>query len=206
MSSITGMTLRLLPQHIRQAARWLLITLAVGYSTGLLFVAHTTDLHPKGLQERYRGNQAAQEPMLPASNPDSSTSALLPAAEPATDSTATSGITTEQEATVEEEMKFEKSYAEMLNITHTHILAMAGFFGLVAFLFALSERPSRRLKSFLIIEPFVAMLTSFGAMWLMRYLHPAFSYLLIVSSASMAICFYLMVWFALRELRNGFTN
>lgn len=186
------MTLRSLPLHLRQAARWLLITLTVGYSTGLLFVAHTTDLRPKGVEERYRGNQAP-DLTLPTFAADSTALSAMPA------ETTTTGSELAADA-ADEEMKFEKSYAEMLNITHTHILAVAGFFALTAFLFALTERPSRRLKSFLIIEPFVAMLTSFGAMWLMRYLHPAFSYLLILSSTSMAICFYLMVWFALREL------
>lgn len=190
MNFLSSITLRTLPEHPRQVARWLLITLLVGYTTGLLFVAHTTDLYPKGVEERYRGNQASEQ--ISTTSPSDSTSAesLLP-----TDTTVAEPV-----EAVEEEMKFEKSYAEMLNITHTHILAMAGFFALTAFLFALAERPSRRLKSFLIIEPFVAMLTSFSSMWLMRYVHPAFSYLLILSSTSMAICFYLMAWFSLREL------
>lgn len=190
MNSLLGITLRSLPEHPRQVARWLLITLVVGYSTGLLFVAHTTDLRPKGVEERYRGNQVPEQIATIIPSDSTSEDSLLP-----TDTAATEPV-----ESVEEEMKFEKSYAEMLNITHTHILAMAGFFALTALLFALTERPSRRLKSFLIIEPFVAMLTSFSSMWLMRYVHPAFSYLLILSSTSMAICFYLMAWFSLREL------
>lgn len=190
MNSLLSITLRTLPEHLRQAARWLLMTLLVGYSTGLLFVAYTTDLRPKGVEERYRGNQASEQ--IPTTIPSDSTNAAS--------FSPTDTALSELVESVEEEMKFEKSYAEMLNITHTHILGMAGFFALTAFVFALTERPSRRLKSFLIIEPFVAMLTSFSAMWLMRYVHPTFSYLLILSSSSMAICFYLMVWFSLREL------
>ena len=100
-------------------------------------------------------------------------------------------------------MKFEKSFAEMLNITHTHILAMASFMAFTALIFAFTSRPSSRLKSFLIVEPFVAIITSFASMWLMRYVHPSFSYLLTLSSGSMALCFYAMMFFSLRELIGG---
>lgn len=175
---LESITLATLPDHLRQLAIWLLVTLSIGYTTGLIFVAHTTSLSPTGVQERYRGNQiseSAEGDQLQAEPPEGSGEA-------------------------EVEMKFEKSYAEMLNITHTHILAMSSFFALVAVIFAFSSRASRRWKSILIVEPFVAIVTSFACLWLMRYVHPAFSYLLMVSSTSMAICFYAMMWLSFAEL------
>src|SRR5947199_625628 len=96
-------TLSTLPRHFRQIALWLVITLTIGYTTGLIFAFNTTMLTPRGVRERYRGNQA--------------------------DSAAVT-VGASQNAAPEQEMKFEKSYPEMLNLTHTHVLGMATFFGL----------------------------------------------------------------------------
>ncbi len=98
------------------------------------------------------------------------------------------------------DMQFAKSFTEMLTVTHTHLLAMAVIFVLSGLSLALCARPSERWKRFLIAEPMVALLVSFGAMWLMRYVHPAFSLLLSLSSAVMAITFYLQCGLVLREL------
>ncbi len=97
-------------------------------------------------------------------------------------------------------MTFPKSFAEMLTITHTHLLSMAAIFALSGATLALCRRPSERWRSGLIVEPFVALLTSFTAMWLMRYVDPRFSWLLALSSGSLAVVFYLQAWWILREL------
>ena len=97
-------------------------------------------------------------------------------------------------------MKFPKSYAEMLNITHTHLLSMAAIFVFSGVALALCERPSERWRRFLIAEPFAALLVSFSAMWLMRYVDGRFSWLLTLSSGIMAVTFYLQSMFVLREL------
>jgi hypothetical protein len=103
-------------------------------------------------------------------------------------------------AVTEAAMKFPKPYAEMLNITHTHLLGMLVIFVLSGAALALCERPSERWRRFLIVEPFAALLTSFSAMWLMRYADPAFSWLLTLSSGLMALTFYVQSFFVLREL------
>ena len=103
-------------------------------------------------------------------------------------------------AVTEAAMKFPKSYPEMLNITHTHLLGMLVIFVLSGAALALCERPSERWRQFLIVEPFVALLTSFSAMWLMRYVDPAFSWLLTLSSGLMALTFYVQSAFVVREL------
>ena len=51
------------------------------------------------------------------------------------------------------------------------------------------------------VEPFVALLVSFSAMWLMRYVDDRFSWLLMLSSGLMAATFYVQSFFVLRELR-----
>jgi hypothetical protein len=97
-------------------------------------------------------------------------------------------------------MQFPKSLAEMLTITHTHLLSMAVIFVFSGLALALCPRPSERWRQILIAEPFVALLVSFSAMWLMRYVDARFSWLLALSSTLMAITFYIQSFFVMREL------
>lgn len=100
-------------------------------------------------------------------------------------------------------MQFPKSFAEMLTITHTHLLSMAVIFVLMGIGVALGERPSERWKRILIAEPFVTLLVSFSAMWLMRYADPRFSWLLEVSSSLLALTFYVQAYLIWQELRRA---
>jgi len=102
--------------------------------------------------------------------------------------------------TAAEVMQFPKSFSEMLTVTHTHLLGMAVIFSISGFCLALCSRPGERWRRFLIVEPFVALLLSFSAMWLMRYVDGRFAWLLEASSASMAVVFYVQSWYVLREL------
>ena len=97
-------------------------------------------------------------------------------------------------------MQFPKSFAEMLTITHTHLLAMAVIFVISGVSLALCERVPGGWKRFLVAEPFGALLVSFGSMWLMRYVHPGFGVLLALSSGLMALTFYTQSVLVLREL------
>jgi hypothetical protein len=97
-------------------------------------------------------------------------------------------------------MQFPKSLSEMLTVTHTHLFSMAVIFVFSGLALALCSRPSERWRRVLIVEPFVALLVSFSAMWLMRYVDPRFSWLLELSSGLMAVTFYVQSFFVLREL------
>lgn len=103
-------------------------------------------------------------------------------------------------AVAEAAMKFPKSFAEMLTITHTHLFSMAAIFVFSGVALALCERPAERWRRLLVAEPFGALLVSFSAMWLMRYVDPRFSWLLILSSGVMALTFYVQSFFVIREL------
>ena len=162
MNGGPGPTWRQAPPALRALGRWVTLVQLVGYTTGLLFVRHTTGMTPPGVSEQYRGS----------------------------DST----------AVTEAAMKFPKSYAEMLNLTHTHLLGMLVIFALSGAALALCERPAERWRRILIVEPFVALLVSFSAMWLMRYVDARFSWLLTLSSAIMALTFYAQSFLVLREL------
>jgi hypothetical protein len=97
-------------------------------------------------------------------------------------------------------MQFSKSLAEMMTVTHTHLFGMAAIFGFSGLGLALCARPSERWRRILIVEPFLALLVSFSAMWLMRYVDARFSWLLALSSAIMAATFYVQSFFIVREL------
>jgi hypothetical protein len=97
-------------------------------------------------------------------------------------------------------MEFPKSFSEMLTVTHTHLLSMAVIFVLTGLGVALCAGLSERWKRFLIAEPFVALLVSFSAMWLMRYADPRFAWLLEASSSILAVTFYAQSWLILREV------
>ena len=97
-------------------------------------------------------------------------------------------------------LQFPKSFGEMLTITHTHLLGMAVIFVITGIGVALCGRLSERWRRVLIAEPFVALLVSFSAMWLMRYADPRFAWLLEASSALLAMTFYLQSILILREV------
>ena len=102
-------------------------------------------------------------------------------------------------------MQFPKPPLEMLVSTHTHLLAMCALFVVSGACFALCARPSLRAKRFLIAEPFVATLVSFGCIWAMRFVDPRFAWLLFLSSGSAALVFAYQTFTTLRELREAET-
>ena len=170
MTDWNGLSWRALPATLRTLGRWVTVIQIVGYSTSLVFVWRTTGMTPPGVSARYRGT---------------------------VDSSGTAGPLGGSAGAA---MQFPKSFAEMLTITHTHLLAMATIFAISGLCLALCARPAERWRRWLIVEPFVALLVSFSAMWLMRYVDPRFSWLLEASSASLAIVFYVQSWYILREL------
>jgi len=69
----------------------------------------------------------------------------------------------DEEATV---MKFKKSDREMLTTLHSHILSMSFIFFFMGALVAITSLP-KKLKSFLMAEPFVSIILTFGGIYLL---------------------------------------
>ena len=63
-------------------------------------------------------------------------------------------------------MKFEKGEREMLTIVHTHILSMSFIFFLLGGLVSMTTL-STKVKTFLMVEPFISILLTFGGIYLM---------------------------------------
>ncbi len=65
-----------------------------------------------------------------------------------------------------ETMKFKKSDREMLTTLHSHVLSMSFIFFFMGALVAITSL-SEKLKPFLMIEPFVSIILTFGGIYLM---------------------------------------
>ena len=67
----------------------------------------------------------------------------------------------DEEATV---MKFRKSEKEMLSLVHNHVLSMSIIFFLVGLILS-TTKLNKKLKLFLMIEPFVSVILTFGGIY-----------------------------------------
>lgn len=65
----------------------------------------------------------------------------------------------------EEELKFGKSAAEMLNIVHSHLLGMGVLFFILAILYTMTDGAARW-KSIWATETILSLLSTFGCLWL----------------------------------------
>ena len=98
------------------------------------------------------------------------------------------------------EIKYAKSPVEMYTFLHNHILSLALVFFAIGGIFYFTSMPPGLIKDFLIVEPFIAILTTFGGIWFMRYVSEYFSWLVLFSGISMVGCYLIMVISILKEL------
>lgn len=63
-------------------------------------------------------------------------------------------------------MKFKKPEKEMLSIIHSHVLSMSMIFFLLGLVLSITNL-SRSLKLFLMIEPFLSIILTFGGVYLL---------------------------------------
>ena len=97
------------------------------------------------------------------------------------------------------ELKYAKSPDEMSIFLHNHILSLSLVFFAVGGICSFSSI-REGWKRFLIVEPFVAIGTTFGGLGLMRFVSAAFSWLVLISGLTMVACYIVMVVIILKEL------
>ena len=85
-------------------------------------------------------------------------------------------------------MKFQKGEREMLTILHTHILSISFIFFFLGGLVAITSLP-KKLKTFLMLEPFFSILFTFGGIYLMWKGILWMKYVVIISGTLMTIVF-----------------
>ena len=102
-------------------------------------------------------------------------------------------------------MKFRKGEREMLTIIHTHILSMSFIFFLLGGLIAITSLP-KKLKSFLMIEPFISIILTFGGIYFMWKGILWMKYVVMISGTLMTIVFIVGAGAVLLQLTKKAVN
>lgn len=98
-----------------------------------------------------------------------------------------------------EVMKFKKGEREMLTIIHTHVLSMSFIFFLLGGVVLFTKLP-KKLKFFLILEPFFSILATFGGIYFVWKGIDWVKYLVLVSGILMTLIFITSVSIVLYQL------
>lgn len=149
-----------LPKSFKNIILAFVITVNLGFFTGLIFIEDTTNLNPKGINEQYLGNE-------------NDINAL--------------------------EMKFKKPQKEILTLIHNHILSLSVLFFMMSSLLAITGTP-KKLKSFLMIEPFMSLLVTFGGIYIVWRGVLWFSYVIMISGTLMTLSFLAASILIIRDL------
>ena len=96
--------------------------------------------------------------------------------------------------------KYPMPVKELLNTTHNHVLSFTMIFGALGVLLQFTSRLSARWKAFFSVEPFVSIVTTFGSMWGIRFVHDGFVWLMFLSSFCLYMSFYAIMLLIVREL------
>ncbi len=96
-------------------------------------------------------------------------------------------------------MKFEKGEREMLTIIHTHILSISFIFFLLGTIMLFTSLP-KKLKFFLIIEPFLSILLTFGGIYFVWKGISWVKYVVLISGILMTVIFIISVIIVLYQL------
>jgi len=85
-------------------------------------------------------------------------------------------------------MKFKKSKREILTIVHNHILSLSVIFFLLSLILSTTSI-NKKLKYFLMVEPFLSVLLTFGGIYILWSGILWFKYIVIASGILMTISF-----------------
>ncbi|WP_338356277.1 hypothetical protein [Yeosuana marina] len=98
-----------------------------------------------------------------------------------------------------EVMKFKKSDKEMLSIVHSHILSMSVIFFLLGILISITKL-SGKLKLFLMTEPLLSVLLTFGGLFMLWEGIIWMKYIVMISGTLMTLSFTGSVFIILKQL------
>jgi hypothetical protein len=146
-------------KEIRLLITAFVITLNIGFFTGLNFVNETSTFQPDGIETNYLGNENVENA---------------------------------------EVMKFKKPKREILTVVHNHILSMSIIFFLLGGLLSFTTI-NEKLKSVLILEPFVSIILTFGGIYVLWTGVLWFKYIIMVSGIALTFSLLLSSFFILKE-------
>ncbi len=96
-------------------------------------------------------------------------------------------------------MKFKKNKQQMLTLVHGHILSMSIIFFLTGLIF-ITTRLNLKLKTLLLIEPFVSIILTFGGIYLLWKGVLWMKYVVMISGVLMTLSYTLVVLIILKQL------
>tara|TARA_B100000073_G_scaffold77977_1_gene59019 strand:+ start:74 stop:550 length:477 start_codon:yes stop_codon:yes gene_type:complete len=96
--------------------------------------------------------------------------------------------------------KLPKTLIDLVSHTHDHITMFSIIFLTLGLIFSYNSLINGFWIKFLLLEPFISIVLTFGGFFVIRFINPNFSYIIMISSALMYICFYVMLFICLYEL------
>tara|TARA_B100000686_G_C16353176_1_gene743878 strand:- start:117 stop:599 length:483 start_codon:yes stop_codon:yes gene_type:complete len=96
--------------------------------------------------------------------------------------------------------KLAKTLMDLVSHAHDHITMFSIVFLSISLIFNQTSTIDGFWKKFLTIEPFFSIIITFVGFFILRYITPFFSYVIMLSSGLMYICFYTMLFICLYEL------
>ena len=164
-----------LPSYAKVFIFAFLLTLSLGYYTGVLFVKHTTEFTPQGIEESYNGNQIEEE------------------------ITEDDWENDDWEGLSSNSLKYKKSEQEIISIVHAHVISFSLIFLLLGVIVMLTSIPLW-LKKILIIEPFISIVLTFGGIWMLWKDIAWMKYIVMCSGILLTITFSLSVLIVIQQL------
>lgn len=98
-----------------------------------------------------------------------------------------------------EVMKFKKAEKEIITTVHNHVISMSLIFLALGGILLLTSLP-QKLKKFLIVEPFISIILTFGGIWLLWSGVLWFKYIVIFSGILLTLTFTTSVLLILLQL------
>ena len=99
-------------------------------------------------------------------------------------------------------VNFPKPIENMILTTHNHLINFSFISFILAMIFYFNTIINGWIKTFIIVEPFIGTVIMFGSMWIMRYINPTFSYIVIIVSIITYSLWYLMIFISLYDLNK----
>jgi hypothetical protein len=164
-----------LPSYAKIFIFAFLLTLSFGYYTGVIFVKHTTEFTPHGIEENYNGNQTEE---------------VITEDDWENDEWGRENF---------DPLKYKKSEQEIISIVHAHVISFSLIFLLLGAIVMLTSIPVW-LKKILIIEPFISIVLTFGGIWMLWKDITWMKYIVMFSGILLTITFSLSIIIVIQQL------
>ena len=99
----------------------------------------------------------------------------------------------------EEEMIYPKLFSELVQTSHVHLLGHGPMFLLMTVILLFTSL-GEKLKSILVLAPFIALILDMASLWLTRYVAAGFAGLTLVAGGLMGLSFLALFMIPLYEM------